>query len=167
MVSPVVRDSLKTVLGVLGLYDTAAPSSYAEGAGQPTVLPVPVLPAPARAASALSTEALEEAAAEALSQAPTPTGHEPGLMEDLLGMSLTVANVEEVLDEMVRPALNADGGDIALVKIEDSDIYVRLVGACSSCPSAIMTMKMGVERLLQEEFPDMGELINVDEMMGV
>ena len=87
-------------------------------------------------------------------------------MDELLGMELNRENVEEVLDEMVRPALNADGGDISLIKIEDKDIYVRLVGACSTCPSSIMTMKMGVERLLQEEFPDMGELIQVDQFMN-
>jgi Fe-S cluster biogenesis protein NfuA len=64
---------------------------------------------------------------------------------------------------MVRPALNADGGDITLVKIEHGNVYVRLVGACSSCPSSIMTLRMGVERLLQDEFPDMGDLIQVDD----
>jgi Fe-S cluster biogenesis protein NfuA len=77
--------------------------------------------------------------------------------------ALTMESLQEVLDEMVRPALQADGGDIELVKIEDNDVYVTLVGACSSCPSSIMTMKMGVERLLQDEFEEMGELIQVDE----
>ena len=70
--------------------------------------------------------------------------------------------IQEVFDDMVRPALQADGGDIALVKIEKSDIYVRLVGACNTCPSAVMTMKLGVEALLKEEFPGMGELIQMD-----
>ncbi|MCB9682745.1 MAG: NifU family protein [Alphaproteobacteria bacterium] len=83
-------------------------------------------------------------------------------MEDLVGLALTPENVEAVLDELVRPALNADGGDITLVAIEGSDVHVRLVGACNTCPSSVMTMKMGVERLLQEEFPDMGDLIQVD-----
>ena len=51
--------------------------------------------------------------------------------------------------DMVRPALQGDGGDITLIKIENNDIYVRLVGACNTCPSSIMTMKMGVEALLR------------------
>ena len=72
------------------------------------------------------------------------------------------AAVQEILDDMVRPALQGDGGDITLVKIENNDIYVRLVGACNTCPSAIMTMKLGVEALLREEFPAMGELIQLD-----
>ena len=70
--------------------------------------------------------------------------------------------VQEILDDMVRPALQGDGGDISLVKIEENDIYVRLVGACNTCPSSIMTMKMGVEALLREEFPKMRELIQMD-----
>ncbi|MCB9664918.1 MAG: NifU family protein [Alphaproteobacteria bacterium] len=83
-------------------------------------------------------------------------------MEDLVGLPLTRENVEAVLDDLVRPALNADGGDITLVDIRDGDVHVKLVGACNTCPSSVMTMRMGVERLLQEEFPDMGELIQVD-----
>ena len=70
--------------------------------------------------------------------------------------------VQEILDDMVRPALQGDGGDISLIKIEEQNIYVRLVGACNTCPSAVMTMKMGVEALLREEFPSMKELIQVD-----
>ena len=73
-----------------------------------------------------------------------------------------MAEVQEILDDMVRPALQGDGGDITLIKIENNDIYVRLVGACNTCPSSIMTMKMGVEALLREEFPTMGELIQLD-----
>jgi Fe-S cluster biogenesis protein NfuA len=76
---------------------------------------------------------------------------------------LTPDAIEAVLDAMVRPALQADGGDIAFVKVEANDVYVRLVGSCSSCPSSILTMKMGVERLLQEEFPAMGALIQVED----
>lgn len=78
------------------------------------------------------------------------------------GPTLDTAVVQELLDEMVRPALQGDGGDIALVKIEGMDVHVRLVGACTTCPSSIMTMKMGVEALFKEEFPGFGELIQVD-----
>ena len=76
--------------------------------------------------------------------------------------SFTMDDVQEILDDMVRPALQGDGGDITLIRIEDNDIYVRLVGACNTCPSAVMTMKMGVEALLREEFPAMRELIQLD-----
>ena len=81
--------------------------------------------------------------------------------ESIEGQPLTMEAVQEILDDMVRPALQGDGGDIALVKIEENNIYVQLVGACSTCPSSVMTMKMGVEALLREEFPSMNELIDV------
>lgn len=102
--------------------------------------------------------------------APVMTAPEPEEDDDVVGApilgserELTAEGVEAVLDEMVRPALQADGGDIAFVKIEENDVYVRLVGSCSSCPSSILTMKMGVERLLQEEFPEMGSLVQVED----
>lgn len=79
------------------------------------------------------------------------------------GMELNMENVEEIIDEYIRPGVAADGGDIQLLKIADDDVYVKLTGACQSCSSAIMTMKMGVEALLREEFPSMRELIDETE----
>ncbi|MCK4640123.1 MAG: NifU family protein [Candidatus Marinimicrobia bacterium] len=62
--------------------------------------------------------------------------------------------VEKVL-EAVRPFLQADGGDVELVDITDDGIVkVRLTGACGSCPMSTMTLKMGVERKLKEEIPE-------------
>jgi Fe-S cluster biogenesis protein NfuA len=66
-----------------------------------------------------------------------------------------------VLDK-VRPFLQMDGGDIELIAIEDKNALVRLVGACHGCPSAIYTLKMGVEQAIRREIPDFGELIQVD-----
>lgn len=75
---------------------------------------------------------------------------------------LDPVEVQELLDDMVRPALQADGGDIQLVEVQGMDVHVRLVGACTTCPSSIMTMKMGVEALFKEEFPGFGELVQVN-----
>ncbi|HHT9117839.1 MAG TPA: NifU family protein [Candidatus Hypogeohydataceae bacterium YC38] len=61
--------------------------------------------------------------------------------------------VKKVLNEL-RPALQADGGDIELVDISNGVVKVRLKGACGSCPSSIITLKMGVEARLKEEIPD-------------
>jgi Fe-S cluster biogenesis protein NfuA len=82
--------------------------------------------------------------------------------DDVAGPALDSAAVQVILDEMVRPALQGDGGDITLLRIENNDIYVKLVGSCSTCPSSILTMKAGVEALLKEEFPSMNQLIQVD-----
>jgi Fe-S cluster biogenesis protein NfuA len=71
------------------------------------------------------------------------------------------SRLRAVLDK-VRPFLQMDGGDIELVSIEDKNAIVRLTGACHGCPSAIYTLKMGVEQAIRKEIPDFGELIQVD-----
>ena len=70
-------------------------------------------------------------------------------------------NVEEILDQRIRPALMADGGNIELIDVKENKVYVRLTGACGGCPSAAMTLQYGVERLLKEEFPELEALVNV------
>ena len=91
-----------------------------------------------------------------------PLARGGGEADDVAGPALDATAVQVILDEMVRPALQGDGGDITLLRIENNDIYVKLVGSCSTCPSSILTMKAGVEALLKEEFPSMNQLIQVD-----
>ncbi|MCK4904672.1 NifU family protein [bacterium] len=62
--------------------------------------------------------------------------------------------VEKALSK-IRPALQADGGDVELVDVsEDGIVKVKLTGACSGCPMAQMTLKNGIERVLKEEVPE-------------
>ncbi len=61
--------------------------------------------------------------------------------------------VEEAL-KIIRPALEADGGGIELVDVVDGVVMVRLKGACQGCPGAQMTLKMGVEKVLKEQVPE-------------
>lgn len=68
--------------------------------------------------------------------------------------------VEAALDK-VRPALKADGGDVELVDVKDGVVTVRLTGACGGCPMSTMTLKMGVERIVKEEVPEVKELVAV------
>jgi len=68
--------------------------------------------------------------------------------------------VEEVLAK-IRPALQADGGDVELVDVEDGVVSVRLTGACGGCPMATMTLKMGIERLMKQEIPEITEVRSV------
>lgn len=65
--------------------------------------------------------------------------------------------------EHIRPLLQADGGDIELVGIDESTgvVSVRLQGACRGCPSAAMTLRMGVERHLKEKVPEVAEVVAV------
>jgi Fe-S cluster biogenesis protein NfuA len=60
--------------------------------------------------------------------------------------------VEKVLNK-IRPALQADGGDVELVDVEGGVVKVRLTGACGGCPMATMTLKGGIEVALKEEIP--------------
>jgi len=66
-------------------------------------------------------------------------------------------NVQAVLDR-IRPFLNADGGDVELVSIEGNSAAVRLTGMCAGCPSAHMTLHVGIEAALRDEIPEFGSL---------
>ena len=61
--------------------------------------------------------------------------------------------VEAVLAD-IRPALQADGGDVELVDVNDGVVTVKLTGACGSCPMSTMTLQMGIERVLKERLPE-------------
>lgn len=56
--------------------------------------------------------------------------------------------------EKIRPALQADGGDVELIDVVDGVVKVRLTGACGGCPMSQMTLKMGVERILKQQIPE-------------
>jgi Fe-S cluster biogenesis protein NfuA len=69
--------------------------------------------------------------------------------------------VEAALNK-VRPQLQMDGGDVELVSIDkDGVVKVRLKGACGGCPMSQMTLKMGIERILKKEVPEVKEVISV------
>ena len=124
-------------------------------AAEPEKAPEPAKTEPVKAEPVQAADPASEAAPVAEKPVVLPT-------DDTAGKMLSMEAVQEIMDEMVRPALQGDGGDISLIKVENNDIYVKLVGSCSTCPSSIMTMKMGVEALLKEEFPMMGSLIQVE-----
>ena len=71
--------------------------------------------------------------------------------------------VQGVVDE-IRPLLQADGGDLELVGVEESTgvVSVRLQGACKGCPGAAMTLRMGVERRMKEQVPEVKEVVAVE-----
>jgi Fe-S cluster biogenesis protein NfuA len=75
-------------------------------------------------------------------------------------LELTNDNVEKVLDEM-RPYLMSDGGNVELVDIDGPVVKLRLQGACGSCPSSAMTLRMGIERRLREFIPEIAEVEQV------
>ena len=70
--------------------------------------------------------------------------------------------VEKALDK-IRPALQADGGNVELVDVDEAKgvVKLKLVGACGSCPMSQMTLRMGVERVLREDIPEITEVQSV------
>lgn len=100
------------------------------------------------------------------SETTTPTAEAPadqapaGVAPASDPRALTVENVERVLDEL-RPYLMADGGNVEIVEIDGPIVKVRLQGACGSCPSSTMTLKMGIERKLREAIPEVAEVVQV------
>ena len=63
--------------------------------------------------------------------------------------------------EKIRPSLQADGGDVELVEVKDGTVKVRLTGACGGCPMSQMTLKMGIERILKKDIPEIKEVVSV------
>ena len=68
--------------------------------------------------------------------------------------------VQEVLN-IIRPSLQADGGDVELVDVKDGVVSVRLTGHCAGCPHSSMTLKKGIERFLKEKIPTVKEVVGV------
>ena len=67
--------------------------------------------------------------------------------------------IKQVINDRIRPALQSDGGDIEFIGLDGNKVKVRLTGACHGCPSAAMTLQMGVMRVLQSEIPEIEEVI--------
>ncbi len=72
-----------------------------------------------------------------------------------------IIRINEVL-ELVRPYLQADGGDIDFVDLSDDlTVYVNLTGACGTCPMSVQTLKFGVEHALKDAIPEIKEVVAV------
>lgn len=67
----------------------------------------------------------------------------------------------EVALAKIRPALQADGGDVELVAVEDGVVKLKLKGSCAGCPVAERTLKQGIERVLKEQIPEVKEVVAV------
>jgi Fe-S cluster biogenesis protein NfuA len=81
-------------------------------------------------------------------------GHEAGDGEN----AELVAQIKELLDTRVRPAVAQDGGDITFHGFDRGVVYLHLQGACAGCPSSTLTLKMGIENLLKHYLPEVTEV---------
>ncbi|MBW2703281.1 MAG: NifU family protein [Deltaproteobacteria bacterium] len=71
--------------------------------------------------------------------------------------------IKQIIEERIRPYLEADGGGIEFVDYDEAsgEVKVQLQGACRGCPGAAMTLKMGVEAALKEEIPEISSVVAV------
>ena len=69
-----------------------------------------------------------------------------------------VAQIKELLETRVRPAVAQDGGDIVFQDFRDGIVYLHMQGSCSGCPSSTATLKMGIENLLKHYVPEVLEV---------
>ncbi|MGI9577782.1 MAG: NifU family protein [Microthrixaceae bacterium] len=78
-------------------------------------------------------------------------------------VSVDMTKVEEVI-EIMRPAIQADGGDIELHGVDDAGVVtVELQGACVSCPASTVTMKAGIERIMKDRVPGVTAVVQPDD----
>jgi Fe-S cluster biogenesis protein NfuA len=69
--------------------------------------------------------------------------------------------VQKAID-MVRPGLQADGGDVELVDVSPEGVVkVKLTGACHGCPMSQMTLKMGIEKIIKQQVPEIKEVVSI------
>lgn len=70
--------------------------------------------------------------------------------------------IVQLLEDVIRPAVQRDGGDIAFAGYEDGTVQLYMLGSCSGCPSSMATLKMGVENLLRDAIPEVQEVVAID-----
>lgn len=69
--------------------------------------------------------------------------------------------IQKLIEEMINPAVASHGGEIELVDFVNNNVYIRLMGGCQGCSSSQATLKNGIERLLRDEIPNLGEIVDI------
>ncbi|MEM6929778.1 MAG: NifU family protein [Myxococcota bacterium] len=171
-----IRRRATKALDTLESWLLKAPRTAPQGAEPPplvspataperAVAPEPVgFPDPEDVPTADPSDLVSEEESELAEVHTLPTPESPPVATSAAGNGegLQFAEVQELLDDMVRPALQMDGGDITLVRVEpEGDVFVELKGACTTCPSATITMRNGIERLMVDQLPGFRNLVEV------
>ena len=68
--------------------------------------------------------------------------------------------VQQVLDEMINPGVAAHGGFVELLDVQDDNVFIRMGGGCQGCGAADVTLKMGIEKLIREQVPQVREILD-------
>jgi Fe-S cluster biogenesis protein NfuA len=143
----------------------AGAESWAEAVRSIVFAPISPTLRPSRVAGAAMNETPVSSPFEAAGDAQTATAPAApaATAAGASFLDFTAANVDRVLEE-VRPYLISDGGNVAVVSLDETtrNVYLKLEGACGSCPSSTVTMKMGIERVLREKFSSLGQVVAVE-----
>jgi len=90
--------------------------------------------------------------------------NDPAVDEDYVGTlpgeSEIRRKVQDLFDREINPSLGSHGGWVELVDVKGNSVYVKLGGGCQGCGSARMTLKMGIERVIREKIPEVGEILD-------
>ena len=77
------------------------------------------------------------------------------------------AKVQELIDSTINPAVAGHGGFVQLMEVKDNKVYIQMGGGCQGCGAADMTLKMGIERLIRENVPQVREILDTtDHALG-
>lgn len=79
---------------------------------------------------------------------------------DRLPSDLMRTKVQQVLDDMINPGVAAHGGFVELLDVQDDNVFIRMGGGCQGCGAADVTLKMGIERLIREQVPQVREILD-------
>jgi Fe/S biogenesis protein NfuA len=71
-----------------------------------------------------------------------------------------MTKVQDLIDNMINPAVAGHGGFVQLVDVKDSKVYLQMGGGCQGCGAADVTLKSGIERLIKEEIPEVEEVLD-------
>lgn len=69
--------------------------------------------------------------------------------------------VEQILDEQIRPALAQHGGNVEIIDIDNSILFIKFFGGCQGCSSSKATLKGGIERVIKQSFPEITEVVDM------
>jgi Fe-S cluster biogenesis protein NfuA/Fe-S cluster assembly iron-binding protein IscA len=99
-------------------------------------------------------------------EAPRPAARPEGSAPSVSGP--LAERVQALFDEMVNPRIASHGGAVELVDVDGDAIYIRMTGGCQGCAASAATLRMGIERTVREELPEVGEIIDItDHAAGV
>ena len=72
-----------------------------------------------------------------------------------------IRKIEKILDEQVRPALKSHGGNVEVIDVDNNQLFIKMTGGCHGCSASTETVKQGIETLIQKNFPDITEVVDV------